>query len=357
MLLLSCGGLGDTVLFSHVLPRFRELAEPDETVAVLLRSDGAKTAFLFPSEIEKIVVDFGRLRKDRGYRRAICEDLYRRNFRLAVSTDFKRHPDLDEFLLFTASAAETIAMKARPWSKYQRRLNTNKSRLTRVFDAGPEHVDKVVRWCRFFDWLTGAVVPPPVANLPQGTVEVKPAPFGRRVFIQPFSAVFAKQSPPELYQRLIEGLPDDVQVSITGTDADLDRNPAYKGLLDRQAVRFDNRTFEAIAPDLRTCDLVVSVDTALMHLAIALGAPTLGLASAAYTGEIVPYAPQITPPNAHFLYRPMHCEGRLGDCIHPMEGGVFPCIARLDRDVVIDTALKLLAGDAVPSVVTVAESG
>jgi len=62
VLLLSCGGLGDTVLFSHVLPRFRKLAEPGEGVSVLLRSDGAKTAFLFPSGAEKIVVDFTRLR-------------------------------------------------------------------------------------------------------------------------------------------------------------------------------------------------------------------------------------------------------------------------------------------------------
>jgi len=163
--------------------------------------------------------------------------------------------------------------------------------------------------------------------------------------------------PPELYRRLIDALPDDVQVSITGTDADMDRNPAYRKLLDLPSVRFDNRTFEAIAPDLRACDLVVSVDTALMHLAIAVGAPTLGLASAAYTGEIVPYAPEITPPNAHFLYRPMSCEGCLGDCVHPKESGVFRCIARLDADTAIGTALKLLAGDDVPAVITMEGSG
>jgi len=322
-----------------------------------LRSDGAKTAFLFPSGTEKIVVDFTRLRKDGGYRRGICEDLYRRHFRLALSTDFKRHPDLDEFLLLTASAAETVAMKARPWSKYQRRLDANETQMTRVFDGGPEHVDKVIRWWRFLDWLTGAVAPLPLAKQPETAEKGKSAPLGRRVFIQPFSAVSAKQSPPELYQRLIEALPNDVQVSITGTDADLERNPAYKGLLDHPAVGFDNRTFEAIAPDLRSCNLVVSVDTALMHLAIAVGAPTLGLASAAYTGEIVPYAPEITPPNAHFLYRPMPCEGCLGVCVHPLEAGVFPCIAGLDGGTVVDTALKLLAGDDVLAVVTVGEPG
>jgi len=196
ILLLSCGGLGDTVLFSHVLPRFSDLAEPDETIAVLLRSDGAKTAFLFPSEIEKIIVDFGHLRKDRDYRRAICEDLYRRNFRLAVSTDFKRHPDLDEFLLLTASAVNTIAMKARPWKKYQRRLDANETQLTKVFEGGPEHVDKVVRWCRFIDWLTGIVIPPPLARLPEGAEEGNRLASRRRIYIQPFSAVPAKQCPP-----------------------------------------------------------------------------------------------------------------------------------------------------------------
>ncbi|MEQ9200636.1 MAG: hypothetical protein RLN80_11670, partial [Rhodospirillales bacterium] len=50
VLLVSAGGLGDTILFSHLAQRFAGLAEPGERITVLLRRDGAKTAFLLPED-------------------------------------------------------------------------------------------------------------------------------------------------------------------------------------------------------------------------------------------------------------------------------------------------------------------
>jgi ADP-heptose:LPS heptosyltransferase len=84
---------------------------------------------------------------------------------------------------------------------------------------------------------------------------------------------------------------------------------------------------------------VISCDTALMHLAVAAGVPTLCLASAAYVGEIVPYDAAVSPPNVCFVYHPMPCQGCLGDCRLPAEAAVYPCVARLDGDAAA-TALR-----------------
>jgi ADP-heptose:LPS heptosyltransferase len=157
----------------------------------------------------------------------------------------------------------------------------------------------------------------------------------RAVVMQPFSAVRRKQSPPALYRRIIETLPALVPagtpVVVTGGPGDLDANPEFKALMDLPGVRFDGSAFADLVPLLRAARLVVSVDTALMHLAVAVGAPTLCLASAAFVGEIVPYDPAIAPDNIHFVYHSMPCEGCLGDCVLPAENGVFPCVARLDE--------------------------
>ena len=93
---------------------------------------------------------------------------------------------------------------------------------------------------------------------------------------------------------------------------------------------------------LRAAKLVISVDTALMHLAVAVGAPTLCLASAAFVGEIVPYDPAIAPDNVRFIYHSMPCEGCLGDCILPAERGMFPCVARLDEGRIIAEVQSLI---------------
>ncbi len=329
MLLISAGGLGDTVLFALVLERFMELARDGEDVTVLLRRDAAKMAFLFPPEVAVRAVDFSRLQRSLGYRRDILESLHRARFRLVVATDHLRHPHLDEALVAAADAAQAVAMEPRPWPKHDKALRANRRLYSRLWDSGPTHVDKVVRWAAFADWLTGTWVPPPKVRLAGDRLPAPAAADGPFVVIQPFSAVKEKQSPPELIERIIRSLPEGARAVITGAPQDLERNPEFRPLLAMPGVSFDDSAFEALVPLLRAATAVVSVDTALMHLAVAVGAPTVCLASAAYAGEIVPYDPAITPDNARFVFQPMDCQGCLGTCSLPAERGMYPCVARL----------------------------
>ena len=345
VLIISSGGLGDTVLFAHVVERFVDAARDGEPVTVLLRSDAMKMAFLLGPKVTALGVDFGRLRKDLGYRREITDGLFEAHYRLLIHADFLRHPDLDEAFVAAAHAPEAVAMEPRSWPKYDARLLRNRSLYARLFDSGGAHVDKVIRWSRFADWLGGADRPPPVARLPEDRLP-PPAPVdGPVVVMQPFSAVKRKQSPPALYKRIIEGLPDGTRVVITGTQDDLDANADFTPLLDLPGVEFDDSGFQDLVPLLRVARLVVSVDTALMHLAVAVGAPTLCLASAAFVGEIVPYDPVIQPDNVHFIYHSMPCEGCLGDCIFPPEDGMFPCVAGLDEETIIAAVGEMMAAE------------
>jgi len=203
--------------------------------------------------------------------------------------------------------------------------------------------DKLRRWKAFADWLTGDEGPVPDFaslrdRLAPAAAEAEPL-----VVIQPFSAVPEKQSPPDLYRRIVAALPEGTRVAVTGAPADRERNPGYEDLLALDNVEFDASAFQELVPRLRAAKLVISVDTACMHLAVVAGAPTLCLASAAYVGEITPYDPDLAPDNVRFLYTPMPCEGCLGDCILPAEDGMFPCVARLDGDAVMDAVSKMLA--------------
>ena len=134
---------------------------------------------------------------------------------------------------------------------------------------------------------------------------------------------------------------------VAGAPQDPERNPAFDSLLAGPRVRFVDVGFEELGPLLRAARLVVSVDTAGMHLAATMGAPTLCLASAPHVGEIVPSAAEIKPPNVHFMFQEMDCAGCLGKCIHQPEKGMFPCVARLPGERVADKvrALWAEAGD------------
>ena len=93
VLLISSGGLGDTVLFAHVVERFVALAQDNEPVDVLLRSDAMKMAFLLPSNVSAIGVEFERLRRDMVYRREVTDNLFDTHYRLLVHTDYLRQSD------------------------------------------------------------------------------------------------------------------------------------------------------------------------------------------------------------------------------------------------------------------------
>lgn len=343
VVIVAAGGLGDAVLLAHVFPRFRALARPGEPVTLVLRADAAKMAFLFEGLADVRTVDFLRLRKDWLYRRAEMRKMRALNARLAVSADYLRHPWLDEALLFAAEAPETAAMVARSWPKYQSALDRNRTRYARTFESGPPRRDKILRWTAFANWLSGRDDPPPKARLPDAILPAPAQAVAPLVLLQPFSAVARKQVPPELWRAVIAALPDDTEIRVTGSASDLDRHPEYRAVLDPPRVAFDAATFAELMPRLRAARLVVSVDTALMHLAIAAGAPTLGLASAAYVGEIVPYDPAVIPRNVRFLYATMPCEGCLGDCPFPPERGMYPCVAKLDPATIAREAAKLFA--------------
>jgi ADP-heptose:LPS heptosyltransferase len=229
-------------------------------------------------------------------------------------------------------------MQARPWTKYQAQLDKNAQTFSRLFDSGAALQDKVLRWFKFVNWLTGERVLPQLKltrHSHQPTAELP------LVLIQPFSAVKAKQCAPAVYEALFDALPQDTDIRITGAPNEMDRNPTFAYLLNRPNVSFEGAGFLDLAGLMKAARLVVSVDTAVMHLSVAGGAPTLCLASAAYVGEIVPYAKSISPKNVEFYYKSMSCEGCLGLCIHSLQNGSFKCIDELEVKTVVSKAIRL----------------
>jgi len=333
VLLIAAGGLGDIILLRYVLSKFLNFAKNNETVTLLVTGNARKMAFLMPKSVDIIDVDFNKLRKNTNYRYQVMQQIYDRHYRLVISLDYLRHPLADEALMLAASADTVWAMQPRAWAKYQKLLGTNLVKFDKICATGPEHTDKILRLADFADQLSGEKSALPVVKL--DLTDLKPAVLKERplYIFQPFSAVKAKQSGPEVYLNIIQLLPENANILITGAPSDLKNNPEFQVLLEASNARFEEALFEDLVGFLRAADLVVSVDTAVMHLSAGLGAPTLCLASAAYVGEIVPYDVKISPSNLTVLYTPMpECQGCLGNCTLPFEHGRYPCVDRLDVD-------------------------
>ena len=340
IIIVSAGGLGDTALFSLVFNNFTKLKKKNETVTLLLRSDAQKMSFLFPNNIKIKVVDYDLIHKNRSYRKKVCQELFSSHYRLLISTDFLKHPYKDEAIIGGCQADITLGIRHKPWSKYNKALKKNMSLYDSLYDSGPIVQDKVIRWSNYANWLNGENIPPP--KITSKTKTLSGDKKKNNVVFVPFSAVPEKQVPPEFFHSIANLIDKRYPITVVGTSSELVKNPGITSLLKEPDIFFNNRSFEEIIPLLETVKLVISVDTAFMHLSVMLGVPTLCLASAAYVREIVPYADETTPKNASFLYTPMECESCLGVCSKPRENNVYPCVARINEAVVLDAVSSLL---------------
>ena len=342
VLLVSSGGLGDTVLFSIIINRFYTIAKSNEKITLLLRSDSKKVSFLFHEKISIYTVNYKEFRKKRNYRSKIENELYLLNFRIVVSTDFLRHPKLDEAIIKACDAQKTIAMEARPWGKYNAELSRNRKFFNEIFESGPIHFNKILRWCNFAGSITSEQYPLPKLLIEKGLMPKSNKYNKRTIILNPFSAVREKQISLEVLSQIIDYIGDTYHFVIACAPSDLEKNIEYKNLDHKKDIEFDLSDFETLAPRLRSVRLVISVDTALMHLSIVLGAPTICIASAAYVNEIVPYPETIIPKNAEFVYKSMPCEGCLGDCSLTLENKRFPCINRIPAEEIFKKIDKIL---------------
>ena len=163
-LLVSSGGLGDTILFSVVAPRFLKLAEADEPVDLIVRSDAAAAGFLYPPRMRVRAVDYRRVLRNPLYRLRTSLDVSRATYRVALSTDHLRLPGVDDALVAASGADERYAMTPRSWPKHDTRLARNRRHYSDWFAVAEGMAHRMVRWTDFANWVTGRSDPMPVVR-------------------------------------------------------------------------------------------------------------------------------------------------------------------------------------------------
>lgn len=344
LLLVSSGGLGDTILFSLALPRYLALARPGEPVCLVVREPSLAARFLYPPEVEILAVDYRQFLRNPLYRHRTSKTLQSRRFRVAVSTDHLRLPTVDDVLVMATGAEQRLGLEPRSWPKHDARLAAHRAWYTRWVAASPGLAHRMVRWIELANALIGRDEPLPLVRFADERLPPAATPPVSQVVLHPFSAVPARQHPAGLFVAIAEQVvAHGFEVVLSAAPGDLDRNPAFAALSQRPGVRLDTSPLIEKATRLRAAALVVTVDTSLLHLAVGIGAPTLCLASAAHLIDSVPYDPRMTPDNVSFLYHDMPCRGCLGTCIHPLEDGMYPCVARLDARIVLQRVASHLA--------------
>ncbi len=209
ILLLASGGIGDNVMLSWVIAPFLDLAETGEPVTLLMRSDSRPIAFLFPPSLQVDYYDWKKFRRRFAYRLTFCRKIRARQYRLAISTDYDRHPFVDELILAT-SGSRTIVEAARPSRTMEGALKRNRKLFDRVIDHPPAG-HRLTRWTRLASALSGRLQTiPPIG--PAGP----PLRRDNTVILHPFVSDPRRQVPPGIFLAVISALPAacDIRLSV-----------------------------------------------------------------------------------------------------------------------------------------------
>lgn len=346
LLLVSSGGLGDTMLFSLMVARYRQLVAPDEPVWVIVRHESAGLDFLFPDGVTLFPVHYRNFIRKPLYRLDVCKDITALGARIAISTDHLRLPTVDDVLVCATGADERYALTPRSWPKHDAALAEHREWYTKWIEPEPEMAHRLIRWWELANGVLGNVGDVPevrfdVSRLPDAAQPARP-----EIILHPFSSDSDREADPEIFIEIANTLADDYQIVMSAAPRDLKRSPRHQPLADHPGVELDTSDLQSKAARLRSAAMVVSVDTSVMHLAVGVGAPTLCLASAAHILDSVPYDSRITPDNVTFMVPEIDCAGCLGQCIHPLENGRYRCLGQLTPHNVLPKVREILAARA-----------
>jgi hypothetical protein len=301
LLIVFTLGRGDLMLFAELAERFRPLLEPGEEADILLRDGVRRTAFVLPDWLGVRSLPARNFERRALIRLFWSLRLARRRYRRALVFDTAWSPQRDERIarLATGGAVPDCAISFA--DSAEARAQERRERGTARYFLNEGHRHTLEFWAEFAAALTGVPAAPVVPRLDPARLAAPAQGPRPHVVLHPFPSFASKYFAPAVYEPLLAALAGSRDVLISSGPGDLAKHPEMRALAEHGHVRFVEMSLAEITPWVRGADLVVSVDTALAHLGIGCGTPTLVVHNTDDPGVYVPYPESLRPADAVFL--------------------------------------------------------
>jgi len=290
VLLIQIGDIGDVVLSLPVLRALKENL-PDASIIFAVRSKAAELAeeCQWADSVLSINTDKRNMISNIKYQAAFLKKL--RSYNIDLAVDLRM--DMRGAALATLSGArQKIGFFAEGGSFWRNRVFTNMFHQ-RPVPGGRHMTDYLLNLIKAFK-VTGIHPNPEIKPSKKKTKEAKkllqsigiagPKPI---IAIQPFSLWPYKEWETHKYIELIQWLTTSLKMSviITGSPDEHDRIKQITNSIDTPGVyNLAGKTDIGILPALfQQCILFIGIDSAGLHIAAAVGTPTVGIYGPAAT--------------------------------------------------------------------------
>ena len=349
--------IGDFVIWLGAARRLCARYRPRRIVLVANRivADLARSTGMFD---EVVAVDTDAFAQDKAYRFDTLSRMRGLGAAIAVQPTYSRSYWIGDALVRATGAPERIGHDGdfnniRPWQKH-----VSDRWYTRLVSSGPQPMHELERNAAFLRGLgdhnaEGRLAPlGPVVELPAALqlseryfIAVPGAGSARRMWpIARFAAVARAVSRANHLRLVICGSPGETALAT---------ELAQRSGLEDALVLAGRTSLPELVEMIRRSALVLANESSAVHIAAAVGTPSVCLLGGGHFGRFMPYPPGCAEHAPIPIFVRMECFGCHWQCRLPhAPDGPFPCIEGIEERAVLEAVGRCLASKRVTRCIT-----
>ena len=318
LLIIRADAIGDFILF---MPALKELcgAFADAKITLLVSQESEALAKRFSHVDEVISLDRRTYRRSLLYRIRLIRQLRRRRFSVAINPIYSREPSTDE-LLYCCGAQERIACEGDVNNISPSVKQRNNRYCTRIIPSSTGIITEVERNREFVKQLTGRDLSGE-ETLPRIRLSDTQMSEARQLLLReginpeveqlvamfPGASNEIKMWQPERFAALANYIAETykARILICGAPSDRETQEAVASKVSAPVVRLVGKTdLLQLAAILKYSALYIGNDSGPLHLAVAVGTPTLCILGGGHFGRFYPYG---DPQMHRVVFQKLEC--------------------------------------------------
>ncbi|OQP59961.1 hypothetical protein A3860_35555 [Niastella vici] len=296
VLIIKSEQIGDYILFRNCLPWYRTIPGFEDHSFTLCGNSAFKSlALQFDAQHVDGFVWFDRTKflTSMRYKFRIMRTIYKEGFEVVINTNYSRHPQLDDLLSFATGAAQKIAMEANLTHRKKWQTWLYDKHYTRIIGLPVQNFFEFDRNIRFIETLSQQSLS---IALTLEKDKLPPTPVAAKGFI----IIFPSSSEPVKIWNIENFIgigkycaeTKNKKIILVGhgkTDEML--NNKFKAALPLNIQEdYTNRlSLTELCKLVSQADLVITNDTAILHMGAAQQVPTIGLYTGTHFARFGPY--------------------------------------------------------------------
>jgi ADP-heptose:LPS heptosyltransferase len=351
IVLIRLDAIGDFIIWLDTAKEYRRIY-PNQKITLLANKAWADLAKSLPYWDEVLIVDVSRLTRKLFYRYTVLRKLRHANFETAIQPTFSRVFMHGDSMVRATHAKHRIGSVGDTSNINISDKAISDKWYTQLIPANSKPLMELIRNAEFVSNLTGKIFTGSLPKLPIISLLPERLRFDRPyIILFPGASRQGRKWPQECFYEVGKELNQRFgwQVLLCGADCDYPICQKIYEILPSVFVNLAGKTsLQELAELIREARILISNETSAVHIATAVGTPTVCILGGGHFGRFLPYPEHLKGAKPLVAYKHMSCFNCNWKCVQPHDStGAVPCITGLSVEQVLGFIPKALI--AVPN--------